>query len=309
MIDFCSALSDYDNIVFSLNYPFATFMALALLIALLYAFVSRHKRPFISMIPFLAVLLVCIGTVFVYEGINSDNLKVSYINASQNSDILVVSDEREAIICDISNGSKTSYRLALDEIYEARATEIKAIVLTRYTNAHVATLYQVFAENKVRSIWCAYPSNSDEQTMLERIYEFAKANNVDIYVYKEGERLQPLEEVYVEHTRDYIDRSVVPIDLISIYSSKERLTYVSPAFNESELHKKAEYYFQKSKHVIFGNRGPNTKTRFEITNMDKIKTVTFASETLAGYFIEPEFSFASYYIVPKEGNMKFYLAE
>lgn len=309
MIDFCSTLSDYENIVFSLNYPFAIFMALALGIALLYSFASRHKRPFTSLIPFLAVLLICVGIIFVYEDTNRDNLKVSYVNASQKSDIIVVSDERQAIICDISNGSKTSYRLALNEIYEARATEIKAIVLTRYTNAHVATLYQVFAENKIRAVWSPYPSNSEEQAMLERLYEFAKSNDVDVYVYKDGERLRPFKKAYVEHTRDYIDRSVVPIDLISIYTAKERLTYVSPAFNESDLLYRAESYFSRSDHVIFGNRGPNIKTQFEITNMDKVKTVSFASEALAGYFTEPEFSFTSYYLVPKEGKMEFYLSK
>ncbi len=309
MIDYCSEFSDYENIVFSLNYPFATVMAIILGVALLYSFVSRCSRPFTSLIPFLVSLLVFVGVMFVYEDANADNLKVSYINSSQKSDIIVMSDEREAVICDISNGSKKSYQLALNEIYKARATEIKAILLTRYTNAHVATLYSVFAENKVRAVWVPYPVNEDEQDKLDKLYGFAKQNGVDVYVYKQGERLEPFEDTFIEHTNEYVERSVVPIDLVGIYTGKEHLTYVSPAYNESDLHEIAEYHFSKSKYVIFGGRGPKVKKGFHIENMDKLKTVIFANNDLAAHFIEPEFSFASYYLVPKEGSMEFYLAQ
>lgn len=309
MTGYCSELSDFENIVYSLNYPFATLMAITLGAALFYSFVSRHKRKFTSLIPFLVTLAVFVGVMFIYEDINKDNLNASYINSSQKSDMIVLSDEREAVICDLSNGSKKAYRLALNEIFEARTTEIKAILLTRYTNAHIATFYSVFAENKVRAVWAPYPVDADEQYKLENLYYVAKQNGVDVYVYSSGERLEPFENIKIEHSRDYIERSAVPIDLLSIFTGKEVLTYVSPAYNESKLAQKAEFYLSKSQNVIFGGRGPKVKQSYGIEDMSKVKAIAFADQTLVGHFEKLEFSFTTYYLVEKEGEIEFYLDE
>ena len=197
--------------------------------------------------------------------------------------------------------------MALDEVFESRATEIKAILLTRYTNAHISTFYSVFAENKVRAIWAPYPVDEDEQDKLERLYYVARQNGVDVYVYKSGERLEPFENIKIEHSREYIDRSAVPIDLLCVMTGQENLTYVSPAYNESNLYDRAKFYASRSHYVIFGGRGPNVKQNYGIEDMEKVKTIAFASKTLVGYFDKPEFSFTSYYLVDKEDEMEFYL--
>ena len=307
MLGYCSRFSDLEDIVYSLNYPFATLMAIILGASLLYSFASRHKRRLLSLVPFAVCLAVFVGGILVYENVNKDGVKLSYLNSSQKSDIIVLSDEREVVICDISNGSKKAYGLALDEVFESRATEIDAIMMTRYTNAHIATYYSVFAENKVRTIWVPYPENSDEQYMLEGIYHVASQNGVKVYVYSPGDRLDVFDHVKIEHTREYIDRSAVPIDLLGIFTGRECLTYVSPAYNESELCDKAEYYISESKYVIFGGRGPNVKQKYSIDVKSNVRTVVFANKTLAAYFDVPESQFISYYLVPSEGEMEFYL--
>lgn len=307
MLGYCSKLADLEDIVYSLNYPFATLMAIILGAALLYSLASRHKSKFLSLVPFAVCLAVFVGVMLTYENVNKDGVKISYVNSSQKSDVIVLSDEREVVICDISNGSKTAYRLALDEVFESRATEIDAIMMTRYTNSHIATYYSVFAENKVRTVWVPYPENSDEQYMLERLYHVAEQNGVEVYVYSLGDRLDVFDHVKIEHTRDYIERSVVPMDLIGIFTGRECLTYVSPAYNESELCDRAEYYISESKYVIFGGRGPNVKQKYTIDTKSNARTVVFANESVAAYFDAPESSFISYYLAPSEGEMEFYL--
>ena len=309
MLGYSSELSDLENIVYSLNYPFATLMAVILGAALLYCFASKHKKRILSLLPFAVCLLVFIGVMFAYEGINDGNLNVSYINSSSKSDMIVLSDEREVVICDLSNGSKTAYSSALEEAFEARATEIKAILLTRYTNSHIATFYSIFAENKVRAIWAPYPRNGDEQDMLDRLYTVANQNGVEVYVYKSGEVLGPFKDVRMVHSSAYVERSVVPIDLLAVYTAEECLTYLSPAYNESELFGMAEYYISRSKHVIFGGRGPKVKQGYGIGEAVKLKAVTFAEKELVGYFEKPESPFISYYLVEKEEKMEFYLDE
>jgi ComEC/Rec2-related protein len=309
MVDYCEKASDCEHVVVSLNYPFAALMAAVLCLTLFISFASKRFNPFLTLTPFALAVAVFIGMGAAYERINMENLKVAYINVSSVSDMIVISNEREAVICDISNGSQTSYQYALDELREMRATEIKAIMLTRYTHQHNATLYRVFRNYKVRSIWLPYPQNIDDYYKMETLYKFADDNNVSVYVYRDGETLMPFEHTHIEHSSEYIERSQVPIDLISVYTGRERLTYVSPAFNESVLYEEAEFAFSKSQYVVIGSRGPQNKIPYTISNINRLETVTFANEENAAYFTEPKFSFTAYYIVPQKGEMDYYLPE
>ena len=288
MFDYCSFISDMKDVVVSLNYPFATLMAIILTVALIYSFAVKRHNPFSTLIPFAVCLGVFIGAIGLYEYQNRDQLKISYINASSNSDMLVLSNERDVVICDLSNGSKTSYQLTYDEIYETRATEIDVIILTRFTNQHSATLLSVFETNMVREVWVPTPQNSDEYSKMERLYEYAAKNSVDIFVYDYGESLYAFEHTAIEHINDYIDRSTVPVSLVTVFTGKEQLTYCSPAFNETEIVDRAEFYFSKSKHIIFGNRGPKTHSEYTVSDATKASSIVFADETRVGYFVKPE---------------------
>lgn len=307
MIGYCAEISKLDGTVYSLNYPFAIAMAIIVGLSLIYCFASKHKKPFSSIIPFAVCIVLCIGTMITYEKINADTLKVSYINASSTSDILVLSNQNEVVICDISNGSMSSYYMALDEVYEARATEIKAIMLTRYTNQHIPTLANVCSSIRVRELWVPTPQNEDEYYWLSRIYEFSKDLGVDVLLYDQGETLYAFGNIAIEHTSDKIDRSAVPLSLIGIYTIREHMTYVSPSFNESNISELAEHHFSKSKYIVFGNKGPKTKTEYTVQNIEKCKIIAFADKTRAQYFVSPEYSFAAYYMVPTRGEMEFYI--
>ena len=305
MFDYCSYISSLEDIVISLNYPFAILMAIILSGALLYSFAVKRRNPFTALIPFAISLIVFASIIGIYEYQNKDTLKVSYINASSTSDMLVLSNERDVVLCDISNGSQTSYNLALDELYEARATEIKVIILTRYTNQHLASLETVFKTNRVREIWLPSPSNETQLDHMERIYDCAIENGVSVSVYNPGDALLLFEHTTLEHVSGYIERSVVPISLISIRTGSEYLTYCSPAFNESDISEEAEHHFSRSTHIIFGNRGPKSKSEYTIPDTLRLKSVTFADEIRAAYFVSPERSLASHYLADKE--IEFYL--
>lgn len=300
MFDYCEFISLLENTVISINYPFAAIMAIILTIALLYSFASKKFNPLSSLIPFAVCILVFFGLAVAYENVNADQVKVTYLNASSNSDMLVVSNEREAVICEISNGSVTSYSKALAELKEARATEIKAIILTRYMNNNIATLYQVFQGYRVREIWMPMPSSSDELYLMDRLCEFAQANDVKAYVYEYGEVMHIFNTVSFEVQNKYIERSSVPVSLVSVSSGSRLLTYTSPAFNESELKDEAEYLFAKSHYIIFGNRGPSIKTEYTIPNEKKLLAIAFSGDTQIAYFKAPEHILASYYNVPEK---------
>ncbi len=311
MIEFCARLSEYENTVISLNYPFANAMAVILGIALFIALALKlKKRKYISLVPFALCVLVCFGLMFSYEKANSDKLNLAYINTSSRSDMIVLSAENQAIICDMSNGSTSAYEYALEEIYESRVTEIRAVMLTRYTNLHNLSLRELFGNNMIRELWIPYPTNISEFHRMERVFDIAEIYNVATYVYKSGETMMAFDTTYITHKNTYIDRSTVPIDFLSIHTYNDHFTYTSPSFIESDLAEEVKYAFSKSEYVVFGCRGPKTKTPYELNKahiLRKTSAVVFANKTAVAFFVEPEFSFIKYYLVPEKEKIEFYL--
>lgn len=299
MIDFCSSISQIDGALVSINYSFAPIFAILLALALLYCFISKHKLKTLSLIPFALCLVMFVSSIFLYEKINENDVKVTYINASSTSDAIVASNGGEAIICDISNGSMSTYNLILDELYNARVTEIRAIILTRYSYAHNSTLPDIFESEMVHELWLPYPIDMDEYDKMCVIYDTASKMGVDVYLYRDGEMIHTMDRVNVDAKRTTIERSVVPISLISIQTTSDRVVYASPAFNESDLSSDAEKMFTKAKYVVFGNKGPKPKTPFTIGNYSRIDAVAFATPQNAAYFVNPDMNGIHMFTVPE----------
>ena len=300
MLNFCADVSQGEGVVFSLNYPFIWIMAIVIGAALLYCVASNHRIKPISAIPLILSLLIMAGTITVYENQNKDNVKVTFVNASSVSNLLVLSNENQAIICDLSNGSNTSYSKVLDELYDSRVTEIKAIMLTGYTYAHAATYYELFASETVRQIWLPRPDNSDEYSKMKRIYDTAKAYGVEALIYGEDYVLKAFDDTKISVFQDTIKRSEVPVTLISITANDDHLVYASPAFNECELEEVAQKLFESADYVIFGNKGPKVKTTYKINDNRKIDAIIFANEDLIANFDSSEVFGAAYFHAPEK---------
>lgn len=284
MISFCGDISDRQGVVLSLNYPFAALAAVILVVALAYSLIYKSKNIFRALAPFAAALCVFFIAISVYSADETDTVKLSYINASSQSDITVLSNDGEAVICDIGNGSKTSYQKALGELHEARVTEIKAILLTRYSHKHNSALAYVFANEKVRQIWVPYPENTDEYHLLVPLKQIAEQYGVEVRVYENDSDFKVFDTVRISVYRDRLSRSNVPVSVISFNSRSERIMYLSPAFNELEIPEHISMMMEKTEFFIFGNRGPVTKTEYTIPTDNDAELVVFADNIRAAYF-------------------------
>ena len=142
----------------------------------------------------------------------------------------------------------------------------------------------MFASEKVRQIWVPYPSDEDEYSKMVKLYEIAEKYGVKTFIYKDGDSIHLLDKTIIEAYRTEIERSAVPISLISIRTVTDRVVYASPAFNESDLADQAELFFDKSNYVIFGNKGPVSKTRYTIENDDRLEAIIFADDLRLALF-------------------------
>ena len=240
----------------------------------------------------------------MYEFKVQDTVKVSYINASSKSDMIVISNGGEAIVCDIGNGSNKSFNLALNEVYASRATEISAVILTHYENTYPSSLQKLFSTQKVRQLWLPVPQNEADYYKMLPIIEKARLEDVALFTYDVGSTLSAFSFVNIDLQIDNISRSKEEIVLISIYGRRDRLTYASPAFNESSLNDIASFYFGRSDYVVFGNKGAKTFTDYSIPDGSRVRAIAFADDIRAAYFDTPDFD-VEYFTVPDKIDFYF----
>lgn len=299
MINYCAEISQIKGIVFSLNYSFAYIFAILIGLCLIYSLVFKSRNLFISLTPFIISVALFFTVAAVYETGIKNRVKITYLNCSTTSDMLVISNERSAVICDISNGSKNSFNKALDAVFESRATEIEAVILTRYMTSYPASLDKLFSSEIVRELWIPYPKNQDEYYKMSPIVDVAQKSGVSIRMYNNDTDLVAFTYINIKAMNDTISRSTVPISCVSINSRSERFTYVAPAFNEGKMLKDVDKLLLRSDYVVFGNRGPKTKKSFSIPENSRAEIVAFADETRVAYFEKPDDVDALCFLVPE----------
>lgn len=285
MISFCEGISDKEGALISLNYPFIIIIASLLFAALLYSMIAKSKGILHSLIPYLIVLVLFFSAVSLYNSSGKDSVQVNYVNSSTQCDMLVITNNvGGAVICDIGGAGKTSYNLALNSLHEERATEIQAVILTRYSNYSVSALSSLFSSEKVRTLYIPYPETSDDYYHTEKLYHVASKYGVDVYAYEHGKTIEVFESTVILIDSLSIKRSVKPITMVSVNSGKERLTYCSGAFAECDDYQEITKRLSDSRYVVFGDTGPKLKSQYFIPDNDKTEFVIFSNEEQASYF-------------------------
>lgn len=286
MTSYCEKVSEIEGVVVALNYPFATLAALVIMATILYSFASKKRNLFISLIPYAIALTLFVGAIVAYNAMESDRIRVDYVNSSSESDMLVLSKGGEAIICDIGNGSKSSYNDAIGYASLVRVTEIKAVMLTKYSRSNSASLYEVFTTQKVRELWLPYPENEDEYHLMAPLTELAEKYGVTAYVFERGDDLEAFEFTLIRTESFFIDRSTVPTILVNLKTREGILTYCGSAFNECDELDEINKYLKSSDYVIFGTTGPKVKTKFGLPENCDAHTLIFGDKAHAAYFTE-----------------------
>lgn len=283
MTGFCARISDMEGIVISLNYPFASIAAIVMACALLCSLAFKFKKTLTSLIPFAVSIIMLVSSILIYDNIDKNNVFVSYRNVSTVSDMVVASSDKQAIIFDLGNGSYKSYIQAADAVFDSRATEIKAIVLTKYYNAIQSSLLDLFKNYKVRELWLPKPLNQDEYNKMAPLIPIAEKNGVDVYLFEDNESLTAFSSVNINITRSKIDRSTVPIVALNIRNSYLNLLYCSSGFNESTSSDLSDY-ISDADYIIFGNVGPKVKKFYSLPEKNTANLVVFADKTHAAYY-------------------------
>lgn len=273
MLDFCADISKKSDTLFIFNYDFIDFFVALIGIALFASVAFFFKKKWIApLIPALTILLLVLN-VCVYSANHKDQVNIDYVNISSQSDVIVISSNNKAVICDLSQGRYSALSTAASYARLANASEIQALMLTELNSYHVASTSKLFGAQRVRELWVPTPINEDEYYILKSILRVAEKNSVAVKIYKNQDTLTLFGDVKVSLDALFIERSIVPTVLLEIRFGDESVVYSSAAYCEREDIENIRYKIGNADTLIIGARGPAVKERygvFENFDIDEI---------------------------------------
>ncbi len=269
MADVAAGMGEPRWAVLSLIHPAILPLTILMTAGLLLLLCIRlsERRRWLLVLPLLVGWTVIGGVLVVSDALGSTTPALSYLQPSSESDMLVMTEGQDALICDLSNGSLTALSAACTEASRRGATEIAALMLTHYHRRTVGTLGDILARETVRQLWLPMPTSSEDFYFLEAYIEKAEAASVPVILYEPGERLRVFGECELTLRTAYLSRSEQPLLLLTLDTDPRpdyggELVYVGSSVMESALSDTAAEAIARADRIIFGNHGPLPKQPF-----------------------------------------------
>lgn len=288
-------LSEPDWAVLSLRQPRtghairAVILAMTLFLLLWLFLYLPRKAQWPALLPAVAGWGVIIALVWVPARTYSRDVLTSYLRPTASSEAIVLVRGREAVLCDLTDGSRTALGAAVDEADALGATEISALVLTHYHTRTVGTLWYLFATETVRALWLPCPDTTDDYyRMLSCLHEAERAG-VPAFVYGQGDTLTVFGSggngILLTWYADRLARSAQPVLLLHLSGADGSLTYCGSSVFESGLADTARRLAADSTCVLFGAHGPSYRQAYAFVPSGQTHRICFADRTVAAWFI------------------------
>lgn len=250
-------LSDTFTTTVSLGYP--TFVPCLILLFGIFVYYWRAKirNPVAVIAAFVAVSVVFVSSVQVWQIAQEERVKVQYI-AGKTSETFLLFSGGKTMLIDIGNGSKSLPELATETAKEDYyVTDISAFMMTHYHSAHIGTLKRLSMTEHIERLWLPLPENENEAVVYENIISLELG--IEISIYKRGESVTFGNTVVETTVAGEVERSAHPVIALSIYSGEKRITYLGSSVTESDIYLQAEKFISGSGVLICGNHGPVNK--------------------------------------------------
>ncbi len=293
MADIAAGLGEPRGAVVSLVHPAVLPLSLLMMAGLLLLLGIRlsERRRWLLLLPLLVGWTAIGGVLTVSDALDGSEPTVSFLQPSSESDMLVLTEGHDAVICDLSNGSLSALTAACTEASRCGATEIAALMLTHYHRRTIGTLGDILARETVREVWVPLPTSPEECDFLMAYAEKAEDAGVPVVLYEPGARLRVFGTCELTLHTEALSRSEQPLLLLTLDMDTRpdhggELVYVGSAVFESSLLETAIKAVAHSEQIIFGNHGPIPKQPFgmETVYRDHVSVILSEKGAIAAYF-------------------------
>ncbi len=282
-LDACSDISAKENVIYSIDYDFLVYFAVAFAVVLLISLMIKLTRKHYVLLMYIPIIAAFVFTVNIVSAKNASKIDVTYLNTSSRSDIIVATNNGDAVILDFSNGSQSAFSSALEVVDNSRVSEVEAIMLSDYHTAHISTLSKIFKRRMVRQIWLPEPVDEDSYYRMLSIIEVARENNVKARMYNLEDNLYAFGELKVTLDQSYLERSTVPVSVMSVECNDSALVYFSPSYVECDDRQDLENVISRADYLIAGARGPKVKKYYSVGSATDAKEIAIPEIAMAIY--------------------------
>lgn len=276
MLDITARLSDVRGALVSLRYDFMPVLLLLLLVAVLAFLLLRWERPqrFLAVAALWCIVFaVCLGaTSLAARG----EWELTY-TASGKNETLLLREGSAAVLCDVSDGSYRAVRDLLREGLPPEVTELEALVLTHYHARHIATVYQLLGDIKVRTLWLpmTMPLADNEKAMqdegiLRSVAALARLRRVEVRYYLPSEGAHVLDTLTLDRLYyEMLGRSTHPTVAMSwshqAGTDTSALFYLGASVWEGKQTEAVLAHLSQADAIVLARHGPVIKKRYQIS--------------------------------------------
>lgn len=277
MLSITAGLSDIRGALISLRYDFVPYLLVVLLIAFLLFSLFKWRKP----VRFVAVLcgwcLLFVGAFVITHFQGAGNWQATY-TVHGKSELLTLNEGETTVLCDLTDGSYTTYRELLHNGLPQGTTEIEALVLTHYHKRHIASVYKLLGDCRVRTIFlpltlpdATQDKATQDEGILRSIAALAKERRVQVRYYLPSEGVDvtdtlTLEELYY----CMLKRSTHPTIAVSwsyrqdAQDVGDRLTLLGASAWEGSAWQEILKDVALCDALILSNHGPVIKTDYSV---------------------------------------------
>ena len=254
-----SFITKLEGITVSLNYPFVNSIILpAAAILLLLLILPLRKKRWILLVPLTASVLFT-ASVLLYNHAHKETLTVDYLSYGE-SEMLVLTTPKDAIICDLSSGANQCTYDAIALTRMRYHTEVTGMLLTHYHTRHIVTFSRNADKYVIRTLYLPFPENSDEYYVMYSLIDAARKKNVDVVLFDRNQELPLADGISLMLTGpDYLKRSTHPTFALAVTAFDSTVTYVAESSHEADIIPSIESHLSASRYIILGTHGPKTK--------------------------------------------------
>lgn len=277
MLNITAKLSDTKGALISLRYDFIPYLLALLLIAFLSFLLFKWNRPrrFVGVLAGWCVLLgVCFSVMHLH---GADRWQATY-TVHGKSELLTLNRGTTAVLCDLTDGSYTTYRALLDNGLPKETTEIEALVLTHYHQRHIASVYKLLGDSRVRTLYLplTMPDATQDKAVqdegiLRSIAALAKEHRVRVQYYLPSEGADITDTLTLERLYyDMLKRSTHPTLTVcwsyrqSPQHEKEALALLGASVWEGKMWQEVLPSISACKALVLSSHGPVIKTDYSI---------------------------------------------
>lgn len=305
MTKLCEVCAEPTHAVISLTHPAIPWVAALTVLATLFLLGLSLPKKSLALIPSAAGWAAIAVLITVQTLSHSGEVRVSYLVPSTTSEMLVMTRGQEAVICELSSGSRRAFLTAAEEASAAGATELSAVILTDYHSATASALLQLTERETVRNLWLPKPTCEEDYFLLLACLEVSARTGTPAVIYDHGDVLTLFGEASLSVQRTSLSRSVQPVLLLTLTTPTQKLTVCGRSILESDLALPALVAMGESDTVILSNKGPVMKEPLFIPWTPNVREVYLANKVVAAH-LSPE-AYPHEDVTVTVGQARFYL--